>query len=131
MPISSLPVHAHERDTQYGEYYKDSSLPFEVIPPGTDLGRFFPYYEYDMPSSDIDERFKQARVHMMKELGRFHFNPDKPLILALCRPDRRKNIGALIRAYGKSNQLKAIATWRFSPAFATTSKPCRTTNSRS
>ena len=99
----------HERDTQYGNYYKDPSLPFEVIPPGTDLERFFPYYEYDMPNSGIDERFKQARVHMMKELGRFHFNPDKPLILALCRPDRRKNIGALIHAYGKSNQLKAIA----------------------
>ncbi len=99
----------HERDTQYEQYYKDPSLPFEVIPPGTDLERFFPYYEYDMPNADIDERYKQARVHMMKELGRFHFNPDKPLILALCRPDRRKNIGALIHAYGKSNQLKAIA----------------------
>lgn len=99
----------HERDTQYGQYYKDASLPFEVIPPGTDLERFFPYYEYDMPGSEIDERYKQARVHMMKELGRFHFNPDKPLILALCRPDRRKNIGALIDAYGKSKQLQAIA----------------------
>ncbi len=99
----------HERDRQYGNYYKDLNLRFEVIPPGTDLERFFPYYEYDMPHPDIDERFKQARVEMTHELGRFHFHQEKPLILALCRPDRRKNIGALIDAYGTSKQLQAIA----------------------
>ena len=99
----------HERDRQYAGYHRDPSLRFEVIPPGTDLERFFPYYEYDMPHPDIDERFKQARVRMTKELGRFHINPDKPLILALCRPDRRKNIGALIDAYGQSKELQAIA----------------------
>lgn len=99
----------HECDEQYGEYYKDASLRFEVIPPGTDLDRFFPYYEYDLPHSDIDERYKQARVEMLKDLSRFHFNKEKPLILALCRPDRRKNISALIQAYGESKQLQAIA----------------------
>lgn len=99
----------HERDEQYRKYHKDASLRFEVIPPGTDLDRFFPYYEYDMPTSDIDERFKQARVRMTNELGRFHFSPEKPLILALCRPDRRKNIGTLIDVYGRSKELQAIA----------------------
>jgi len=99
----------HERDTQYEQYHKDADLRVEVIPPGTDLDRFFPYYEYDMPHPEIDERYKQARVRMADELGRFHFQRDKPLILALCRPDRRKNIGALIDAYGKSKQLQAIA----------------------
>ena len=99
----------HERDTQYRDYYKDEKLKFEVIPPGTDLERFFPYYEYDMPHADIDELYKQARVRMGNELGRFHLQPDKPLILALCRPDRRKNITALIEAYGKSKQMQALA----------------------
>ena len=99
----------HECDEQYGKYYKDAGLRFEVITPGTDLDRFFPYYEYDMPHSDIDERYKQARVQMLKELARFHFNQEKPLILALCRPERRKNITALIQAYGESKQLQAIA----------------------
>ena len=99
----------HERDQQYGKYHKDPSLRFEVIPPGTDLDRFFPYYEYDMPNAQIDERFKQARVRMTNELARFHFNQEKPLILALCRPDRRKNINALIQAYGESKELQAIA----------------------
>ncbi len=99
----------HERDRQYAEYYRDEGLRFEVIPPGTDLTRFFPYYEYDMPNPGIDERFKQARVRMQRELQRFHFDPAKPLILSLCRPDRRKNIGALIEAYGESKELQAIA----------------------
>ena len=99
----------HERDSQYGKYYKDSKLRFEVIPPGTDLTRFFPYYEYDLHSNHIDELFKQARMRMKNELGRFHFDREKPLILALCRPDRRKNIGALIRAYGENPALQAIA----------------------
>ncbi|MBN2292088.1 MAG: HAD-IIB family hydrolase [Pirellulales bacterium] len=99
----------HERDMQYRDYYKDEKLKFEVIPPGTDLERFFPYYEYDMPHAEIDELFKQARVRMANELGRFHLQPDKPLILSLCRPDRRKNIGALIKAYGKNKQMQALA----------------------
>jgi sucrose-phosphate synthase len=99
----------HERDVQYAGYPGDPSVRFEVIPPGTDLERFFPYYEYDMPSTQVNERFKQARVRMINDLGRFHLQADRPLILALCRPDRRKNIGALIEAYGESRELQAIA----------------------
>lgn len=99
----------HERDTQWGMYPSSPDTEFEVIPPGTDLERFFPYYDYDLPGAEIDESFKQARVRMNNELARFFFAPDKPMILALCRPDRRKNIGALIDAYGQSNELQAIA----------------------
>ena len=99
----------HERDNQYREYARDDSLRFEIIPPGTDLERFFPYYEYEMPNSEVGEKFKQARVRMQHDLGRFHFLQEKPLILSLCRPDRRKNIGALIEAYGQSKELQGLA----------------------
>ncbi|QDU35792.1 Mannosylfructose-phosphate synthase [Maioricimonas rarisocia] len=99
----------HERDTQYGKYHRDANLRFEVIPPGTDLDRFFPYYEYDINANEISEECKQARIRMQQSLARFHFNPEKPLVLALCRPDRRKNIQALIKAYGESRELQAIA----------------------
>ncbi|MEM8864942.1 MAG: glycosyltransferase, partial [Planctomycetota bacterium] len=99
----------HEQASQWGLYPSRPDANFQVIPPGTDLERFFPYYEYDLPSPEIDEHFKQARMRMTSELSRFHFEQDKPLILALCRPDRRKNIGALVDAYGNSNQLQAIA----------------------
>jgi sucrose-phosphate synthase len=99
----------HERDEQYANYSKNPSLKFEVIPPGTDLARFFPYYEYDMPHAQVDERFKQARMRMVNQLNRFFSDLEKPLIIALCRPDRRKNIGALIEMYGRNKQLQAIA----------------------
>ncbi|WP_425397192.1 HAD-IIB family hydrolase [Aeoliella sp.] len=99
----------HERDQGYGKYHKSEELPFHIIPPGTDLDRFFPYYDYEMPNVEIDERFKQARVRLQADLSRFYKDPDKPLILALCRPDRRKNIGALVEAYGTSKELQAIA----------------------
>lgn len=99
----------HERDQQYGKYYKSDELQFHVIPPGTDLERFFPYYDYEMPGTEIDEQFKQARVRLQADLGRFYTAEEKPMILALCRPDRRKNIGALIEAYGNSKELQAIA----------------------
>lgn len=99
----------HERDQQYGKYYKSDELEFLVLPPGTDLDRFFPYYDYELPHADIDERFKQARIRLQDDMSRFYTTPDKPLILALCRPDRRKNIGALLKAFGNSKQLQAIA----------------------
>ncbi|XZE53203.1 HAD-IIB family hydrolase [Planctomycetaceae bacterium SH139] len=99
----------HERDTQYGEYAKPADLTIQVIPPGTDLERFFPYYNYELPGENIGEPFRQARIRMGDALSRFFEQPDKPLILSVCRPDRRKNIQALIQAYGQSSELQAIA----------------------
>src|SRR5690606_20743514 len=34
---------------------------------------------------------------------------DKPVILAISRPDRRKNIEGLVKAYGEDNELRHIA----------------------
>lgn len=99
----------HERDVQYKKYYNGGAPDFAVIPPGTELERFFPYYEYEVAPDNVDERWKQARMRMQRELERFHFNNDRPLILALCRPDKRKNIMALIEAYGRDRELQALA----------------------
>jgi len=100
---------SHERDTQYARYDAGQTPQFEIIPPGTELDRFFPYYEYELAPDTIDEETKQARMRMSRELGRFHFEPDRPLILALCRPDKRKNINALVQAYGEDKQLQSMA----------------------
>lgn len=99
----------HERDLQYKRYYNGKEPRFAVVPPGTDLSRFFPYYEYEVAPDNVDEYWKQARMRMQAELERFHFNNDRPLILALCRPDKRKNINALIEAYGQDKELQALA----------------------
>lgn len=99
----------HELKTQYAEYDLPQDLPVKVIPPGTDLSKFFPYYDYELPAAEIDERYKQARSRIQQRLKRFLTDPNKPLLLAVCRPDRRKNVQALIKAYGESPELQAIA----------------------
>ncbi len=99
----------HEREEQYARYENADVPRFEVIPPGTALDRFFPYYEYEISSESIGPEFKQARMRMIHELERFHFDTNKPLILALCRPDKRKNIAALVEAYGEDKELQALA----------------------
>lgn len=67
-----------------------------VIPPGTDLEQFYP------PSGD-------ENIAFMESLKKFLHEPNKPMILALSRPDERKNIVALLEAYGQSPRLQALA----------------------
>lgn len=98
----------YEKDFLY-RYYHNCELPqYEVIPPGLDLKHFFPYYEYKLITNNITEICKQSQIRMIKELERFHINPDKPLILTLCRPDKRKNIDILIETYGRDKELQAL-----------------------
>ncbi|MBN2535095.1 MAG: HAD-IIB family hydrolase [Spirochaetales bacterium] len=99
----------YERDELYGFYKNHKNPEYNVIPPGLELSRFFPYYDYEMSGQVIPERNKQVRMRMMNELQRFHIEPEKPLILALCRPDARKNIDLLIDIYGKDKELQALA----------------------
>ncbi|MDH5258325.1 MAG: glycosyltransferase [Gammaproteobacteria bacterium] len=88
---------SQEIEEQYGlyDYYRPTQM--RVIPPGTDLECFHPPYgnEYE---SQIYETLK-----------RFFSDPEKPIILALSRPDQRKNIHTLVEAYGESEKLQAIA----------------------
>ncbi|GBF97791.1 sucrose phosphate synthase [Raphidocelis subcapitata] len=44
-----------------------------------------------------------------QEIFRFLRNPRKPVILAMSRPDAKKNIASLVRAYGESRGLREIA----------------------
>ena len=86
----------NEIDEQYGLYSYYDPQRMSVIPPGTDLKQFHP------PAKNEKIAFKQQLDHFLKE-------PEKPLILALSRPDERKNILALIEAYGESSALQKKA----------------------
>ncbi len=86
-----------EIEQQYGLYDFYQPERMRVIPPGTDLTQFFP------PQGDG----KQSRIAL--ELKRFLAQPNKPIILALSRPDPRKNIVTLIEAYGESPALQEQA----------------------
>jgi sucrose-phosphate synthase len=98
-----------EIDEQYGLYDNGGHERFAVIPPGIDLESFYPFYDTQLDTDLLSEEVKQTRVTLLRELHRFWVNPDKPFILALCRPDQRKNIGGLIEAYGTTPELQAIS----------------------
>lgn len=83
----------NEIEDQYELYNYYDPARMAVIPPGTNLDQFKPY------SADEKIEFKS-------QVDRFLTHPDKPLILALSRPDERKNILTLMEAYGESPELR-------------------------
>lgn len=83
----------NEIESQYGLYNYYDPQRMAVVPPGTNLDQFYP------PSAEEEITFKEKLDHFLKD-------PDKPLILALSRPDERKNILTLLEAYGESTDLQ-------------------------
>ncbi|MEW6521234.1 MAG: HAD-IIB family hydrolase [Thermodesulfobacteriota bacterium] len=100
---------SQEIEKQYGLYDNAGLQQYTVIPPGIDLDTFYPYYHSNLAPHDSNEQAKQIRLTLQRELQRFWANPDKPFILALCRPDQRKNIAGLIEAYGTDQHLRTLA----------------------
>ena len=92
--ITSTRQEIAEQYELYDHYQPDQ---MRVVPPGTNLKQFTP------PNGDelLTPLFKDLTCHLK--------NPDKPIVLALSRPDRRKNISALIDAFGQSPQLQELA----------------------
>ena len=98
-----------EIDKQYGLYSNSKTGRYTVIPPGIELDAFYPYYDSQLDVDLLSEEAKQTEITLSTELHRFWAKPEKPFILALCRPDKRKNITGLIEAYGTDKELQAIA----------------------
>ena len=79
---------------QYGLYDCYHPAHMAVVPPGTDLMRFH------APDGTAIRPEDTGRV------GRFLDDPAKPMILAIARADERKNLGALVVAYGENEALQ-------------------------
>lgn len=77
------------------DYYQPEQM--RVIPPGTNLNKFMP------PTGE--ERESELSATLTRHLK----DPQKPIILALSRPDQRKNITALVEAYGQNKRLQKLA----------------------
>jgi sucrose-phosphate synthase len=90
---------------QYNNYNKAQ---FHVQPPGIDVSKFTPYYIKSF-KEDEDYLQLQRRYWVGQNIEKFLTNPNKPVILALSRPDRRKNLHFLIEAYGEDKELQALA----------------------
>ena len=86
-----------EIDEQYGLYDFYQPERMRVVPPGTDIAQFFPPEGSETDSS------------IAHEINQFLHEPGKPIILALSRPDQRKNIVTLIEAFGESKELQNYA----------------------
>ena len=86
----------NEIEEQYGlyDYYDPDCM--VVIPPGTNLKQFYPPGEGE-------------NIAFSSQLDRFLRQTGKPLILALSRPDERKNILTLLEVFGESDQLQQRA----------------------
>jgi sucrose-phosphate synthase len=94
---------------QYGQYDNKDIPEYEVIPPGLDVDKFYPFYHGMLLETDKEEIKLYAQASMLQELNRFFMYPDRPVILSLCRPDKRKNIAGLIKAYGEDLELQSMA----------------------
>jgi len=96
--------------TEQYKLYDNAEIPeYRVIPPGIDINRFYPYYHDRLPEHDKSEIEVYSQASLLRELSRFLMYPDKPLILALSRPDKRKNISGLVQAYGEDQELQTMA----------------------
>jgi sucrose-phosphate synthase len=94
---------------QYGQYDNKDIPKYHVIPPGLDIEKFYPFYHNMLPETSKEEIELYAQASMIEELNRFFLQPDRPVILSLCRPDKRKNIAGLIKAYGEDLELQSMA----------------------
>jgi sucrose-phosphate synthase len=87
-----------EIEEQYALYQNFHRKKAVVIPPGTDASRFSP----PSTTKKIGENVRENIDHFLRRTG-------KPLILAIARPDERKNLVRLVEAYGSSQKLQEIA----------------------
>jgi len=88
---------AQESSEQYGLYNNHQPARTTVIAPGTDTSRFAPPSREAIPP------------HIPALIDRFFAQPRKPLILAICRPEMRKNLSRLVAAFGESRELRERA----------------------
>lgn len=90
----------NEIEDQYELYDCYTPEKMAIIPPGTDLEQFHP----PEPAAAGAES-----AGISETLARFLKDPGKPMILALSRPDERKNIISLLEAYGRTPRLREHA----------------------
>lgn len=83
-----------EAEAQYAGYREADSGRLRVIPPGSDLTAFANALASDRVKSEVD---------------RFLCDPHKPMVLAIARPVRKKNLSALVHAFGTDTKLRESA----------------------
>ena len=99
----------HEIEEQYGLYHNKGVPEYQVVPPGIDIDTFYPFY-HDM--LDDVEHVRECPIcpgiHAQGIRPFFH-EPGETVNPGPSRPDKRKNISGLVRAYGEDLELQSMA----------------------
>ncbi|GAV83586.1 Glycos_transf_1 domain-containing protein/Sucrose_synth domain-containing protein/S6PP domain-containing protein [Cephalotus follicularis] len=81
-----------------------------VIPPGMEFHHIVPQDgDMDGETEGSEEHPASPNPPIWFEIMRFFTNPRKPVILALARPDPKKNITTLVKAFGECRPLRELA----------------------
>ena len=109
LELSEFIVTSTEQEIETYKVYQNFGLAkYHVVSPGIDTRKFVPYY-YHEPDTDRYMEETQRKYWVSESISKFLTNPHKPIILALSRPDRHKNLNTLIDVYGKDKELQSIA----------------------
>ncbi|MQM16391.1 hypothetical protein Taro_049348 [Colocasia esculenta] len=80
-----------------------------IIPPGMEFNNIV-VHDGDVDGDvEGDEHPASPDPPIWSEIMRFFMNPRKPMILALARPDPKKNILTLVKAFGECRPLRELA----------------------
>jgi len=109
LELAEFIVTSTEQEIETYKAYKNFELgKYHAISPGIDTRKFVPYY-YQENDSDKQMEEAQRKYWVAETISKFLTNPHKPIILALSRPDRHKNLNTLIEVYGKDKELQSMA----------------------
>eukprot|EP00899_Mesostigma_viride_P015876 jgi/Mesvir1/2428/Mv22163-RA.1 len=84
-----------------GRYMPD----MEVIPPGMDFSNVTP----QRTLAEGETIGEETEPPIWRELARFLRHPRKPVVMGMSRPDPKKNITTLVKAFGQNAQLREVA----------------------
>ncbi|KAL9267329.1 Sucrose-phosphate synthase-like protein [Drosera capensis] len=85
------------------------SKPNIVIPPGMEFNHIVPH-DADMDGdAEAHDENTSSDPPIWSEIMRFFTNRRKPMILALARPDPKKNLTTLVKAFGECRPLRELA----------------------
>lgn len=87
-----------EVEDQYALYHHYAKERMEVIPPGVNLD------EFRQPESE-----EESYPAFVEHLRPFLRDLSRPAIIAMARPDERKNLDSLVRVFGQSRELREKA----------------------
>ncbi|KAJ4709067.1 Sucrose phosphate synthase [Melia azedarach] len=81
-----------------------------IIPPGMEFNHIVPQDgDMDGETEGNEDHPASPDPPIWTEIMRFFTNPHKPMILALARPDPKKNITTLVKAFGECRPLRELA----------------------